>query len=176
MTTGPPERNAPRAGVEADGDTPEVRLFKLFSRFGPAYVRWLRSHAECVGLSFPRLRLLHALHVRGPSIMSDFKEELSVTGRSITSLVDALEHDGLVRRRPHPTDRRATLVELTDIGLGSIAEFEQHATAGARLFSALDERDQGELLRIMELLLETLDRERLGTDVPGTGPVAGSTL
>ena len=34
----------------------------------------------------------------------------------MTNAVDRLEGQGLVRRTPHPTDRRTTLVELTDDG------------------------------------------------------------
>jgi DNA-binding MarR family transcriptional regulator len=35
---------------------------------------------------------------------------------SVTNAVDRLEAQGLARRTPHPTDRRATLVEITDDG------------------------------------------------------------
>ena len=35
---------------------------------------------------------------------------------SVTNTIDRLEADGLVVRRPHPTDRRTTLAELTDEG------------------------------------------------------------
>jgi DNA-binding MarR family transcriptional regulator len=35
---------------------------------------------------------------------------------SVTNAVDRLEAQGLVRRSPHPSDRRATLAELTEAG------------------------------------------------------------
>jgi hypothetical protein len=41
---------------------------------------------------------------------------MRVTPRNVTGLVDALETEGLVARRPHLTDRRATLVGLTQHG------------------------------------------------------------
>ena len=41
---------------------------------------------------------------------------LQVHPTSITNAVDRLEAAGLVRRRPHPTDGRATLVEITEAG------------------------------------------------------------
>jgi DNA-binding MarR family transcriptional regulator len=34
----------------------------------------------------------------------------------VTNAVDRLEGQAFVRRAPHPTDRRTTLVELTDAG------------------------------------------------------------
>ncbi len=43
-------------------------------------------------------------------------QALGVSPRNVTGLVDALEADGFVVHTPHPTDRRATLVKLTDRG------------------------------------------------------------
>ena len=47
----------------------------------------------------------------------EITRSLATTTTRTTRLVDVAEGRGLVRRRPHPTDRRATLVELTDDGL-----------------------------------------------------------
>ncbi|MBQ6643856.1 MAG: MarR family transcriptional regulator, partial [Saccharopolyspora sp.] len=43
-------------------------------------------------------------------------DRLQLHPTSVTNIVDRLEHDKLVRRVPHPTDRRTTLVEITDDG------------------------------------------------------------
>jgi DNA-binding MarR family transcriptional regulator len=48
--------------------------------------------------------------------MTGLADALAVTPRRVTALVDALEADGLVERRPHPTDGRSTVVSLTDSG------------------------------------------------------------
>ncbi len=64
-------------------------------------------------LSPQRLRILGSLYDRGPRMMCSLKEELGVTATNITALVDSLEKDGLVERQAHPTDRRATLIELS---------------------------------------------------------------
>ncbi|MDQ4116726.1 MAG: MarR family transcriptional regulator, partial [Actinomycetota bacterium] len=48
---------------------------------------------------------------------------------SVTNIVDRLQHDGLVRRVAHPTDRRATLVELTDDGRKRLEEATEAVTA-----------------------------------------------
>ena len=91
--------------------------------------------------------------------MSGLGERLGVTPRNVTKLVDALEEEGLLRRKPHPTDRRATLIELTPEGEKTVSqEFAQHVAAGAELFEALSEDEQRELLRLMDLLYEDLRR------------------
>jgi DNA-binding MarR family transcriptional regulator len=47
----------------------------------------------------------------------------------VTNIVDRLQADGLVRRMPHPTDRRATLVEITDSGAALREKATESVTA-----------------------------------------------
>jgi DNA-binding MarR family transcriptional regulator len=68
------------------------------------------------GLTTARTHLLWELHRLGPSTQQALARTLNVTPRNVTGLVDALEADGFVDRRPHPSDRRATLVTLTGLG------------------------------------------------------------
>ncbi|WP_241387146.1 MarR family winged helix-turn-helix transcriptional regulator [Rhodococcus sp. CH91] len=70
------------------------------------------------GLTFARYELLTLLHFTrsGALPMAKASARLQVHPTSVTNAVDRLEKAGLVRRTPHPTDRRATLVELTDEG------------------------------------------------------------
>ena len=128
-------------------------LVGAFAGFGPAYMKWVSAGVTPGGVTYARMRLLHALQAGGPQIMSALRGELGVTARSVTALVDALEADGLVRRTPHPTDRRATIVELTDAGSDSVTGVhEAFAGRAATLFTTLDEPDQRELLRILRRL------------------------
>ncbi|GDY32392.1 MarR family winged helix-turn-helix transcriptional regulator [Gandjariella thermophila] len=74
----------------------------------------LRPH----GLTFARYEALVLLCFsrRGSLPMRVMGERLQLHPTSVTNIVDRLEADGLVRRLPHPTDRRTTLVEITDAG------------------------------------------------------------
>ncbi|MGH2364229.1 MAG: MarR family transcriptional regulator [Chloroflexota bacterium] len=47
---------------------------------------------------------------------SGLPHDLRWTPRYVTALIDALESEGWVQRASHPTDRRATLVSLSDRG------------------------------------------------------------
>lgn len=69
-------------------------------------------------LTFARYEVLMLLTFskRGAFSMAKIGSRLQVHPTSVTNAVDRLEAAGLVRRRPHPTDRRATLVEITDEG------------------------------------------------------------
>lgn len=73
----------------------------------------LAEHELPVRLSGPRLRMLIAVHDAGRMRMGDLAQALGITPRTVTTLVDSLERDGQLRRLPDPTDRRATLLELT---------------------------------------------------------------
>lgn len=70
------------------------------------------------GLTFARYELLTLLTFTktGALPMAKASARLQVHPTSVTNAVDRLEKAGLVRRVPHPTDRRTTLVEITDEG------------------------------------------------------------
>ena len=137
-----------------------LRLVDEFAAFGPAYMKWVRSRMQEPGVSYARMRLLGALHCGGPKIMSSISDELGVTRRNITALVDALEEEGLVRRLPHPTDRRAIVIELTGEGGRTMDTlYDKHRRAVAELFVGLSEHDQRELVRLLGLLREGLRGE-----------------
>lgn len=137
-----------------------LRLVDEFAAFGPCYMKWVRSRLGEGVISYARMRLLGALHCGGPQIMSSISDELGVTRRNVTALVDALEEEGMVRRKPHPTDRRATVIELTEQGFETTSSmYEGYRAAVAELFEGLSEEDRGELARLLGSLRETLRRE-----------------
>jgi DNA-binding MarR family transcriptional regulator len=91
----------------------------------------LRPH----GLTFARYEVLMLLTFsrRGALPMSRIGDRLQVHPASVTNAVDRLEGQGLVRRVPHPTDRRGTLAELTPEGreLAARATADLNATVFA---------------------------------------------
>ncbi len=74
-----------------------------------------REVADALGMSFGRARALRRL-AREPMSMGELAAALGIDPPNATVVVDDLEAQGLVRRRPHPTDRRAKLVEATRKG------------------------------------------------------------
>jgi DNA-binding MarR family transcriptional regulator len=93
------------------------------------------------GLTPARGALIWQLHHHGPLTQRALSQALRVTPRNITGLVDALEADGLVTRAPHPTDRRATLVNLTKRGEASAKAMAADYRQGAKdLFGTVDQK------------------------------------
>ena len=93
-------------------------------------------------------------------------EALDVSARNVTGLVDALEDTGFVVRRPHPEDRRATLVTLTDRGAAVFAELGRgHEELARLLFAEMPAEELDGLVRGLDSVLSVL-REA----VPGGRP------
>ena len=132
------------------------------ARFTASFLRWMETRS-CGGLNYVRLQLLQALHCGGPAIMRDLGTQLGTSPRNMTAIVDALEDARLVVRRRHPTDRRATLIELSPEGareaeqeLGprigamseifadlSLAERQQFSSVLSKLSRAIKDRQDG---------------------------------
>jgi len=55
----------------------------------------------------------------------DVVRELSITVGGASKLVDRLERAQLCTRAPHPTDRRSSVIALTDAGAGTHAEAQR---------------------------------------------------
>jgi DNA-binding MarR family transcriptional regulator len=104
-------------------------------------------------LTFARYEVLMLLlFSRSGSLpLSRLGDRLQVHPTSVTNAVDRLEAQGLVRRSPHPSDRRATLAELTAAG----RERAQKATEelNARVFAKPGLGPEG-VDRLVEVLTE----------------------
>ena len=95
-----------------------------------------------VGLTLPRVHLTWLLHQQGPQTQRALADAMKVTPRNVTGLVDALTDTGFVARGPHPTDRRATLVSLTDHGAETMAAMDrEHDALAQLLFADMPERE-----------------------------------
>ena len=79
---------------------------------------------------------------------------LMISSGTITHRIDRLEQADLVRRIPDPSDRRGTLVQLTDRGFSTVVKaVEAHVTNGHRLVAALEEAERKVLTQLLRKLL-----------------------
>ena len=74
-----------------------------------------REVADALGMSFGRARAIRRL-ARRPMSMRELAEAMDIDPPNATVLVADLEAQGLVKRKPHPTDGRAKVVEATRKG------------------------------------------------------------
>ena len=99
------------------------------------------------GLTFARFEALVLLSFsqRGSLPMRMMGERLQLHPTSITNIVDRLEADGLAKRLPQPSDRRTTLVQLTDAGRERLAAATEAVTSIEFGFLGLDATELDQL-------------------------------
>lgn len=141
----------------ASSDAEPPPLGELIGRAARAIHFQSRQMLAPLGLTPAAGRALRALgYPDRPMRMVDLAERMHVVPRTVTTLVDALEEDALVERRPDPNDRRSTLVHLTERGRERLEQMlEARRTAAGELLSALTDDEQLQ----MRTLLAKLDFE-----------------
>lgn len=107
-----------------------------------------RKVADSLGLSFVKVRALRRI-AAGPRPMRELAEAVAIDAPYFTLVVDDLERQGLVERRPHPTDRRVKLVVATRRGKEKARRAEEILATPPERLAALDARDLTELVRIL---------------------------
>jgi DNA-binding MarR family transcriptional regulator len=138
-------------------DMPERVMGRLFA-LAPRLVEIQDLGAREYGMSYARGRVVAALHALGPVKMRELSQAVGVTPRTITGLVDALEADGWVERRPDPGDRRATIVALTPAATSDFARLLQAYRGLARdLLGQIPDADLERALGVIELIVDRLD-------------------
>jgi DNA-binding MarR family transcriptional regulator len=106
-------------------------------------------HAELGRLNMTpaRYSLLAVLHDNPCSRSGQIADALRVKHSNMAALLTQLEGDGLIQRLPDPSERRASLVRLTDAGEALFAEVDPvvHALE-AQLIEGLTETARAALL------------------------------
>ncbi|HTR93381.1 MAG TPA: MarR family transcriptional regulator [Trebonia sp.] len=91
-----------------------------------------------------------------PLRMTEIADRLGIVPRSLTTVIDALEEDGLVRREVDPRNRRAILLHLTDRGTAVRDELrEARRRAAEDLFAPLSDADRETLGGLLTRLDES---------------------
>jgi MarR family transcriptional regulator for hemolysin len=125
-------------------------LFPLLHAAGAAQA-YLESKLDAVDLSLAKLAALSALFDAGESLpLGQLAGRLSCVKSNITQLVDRLEADGLVARRPDPNDRRTRLAVMTAAGRKACKEGRRIQQQTERdLFGALSADEAHQLAALM---------------------------
>jgi DNA-binding MarR family transcriptional regulator len=113
---------------------------QVADRLHSAAIHLLRRAAEddrAGGLSRARLSALSVVVFRGPLTLGELAAAEGVRSATMSGIVNGLEREGLVRRRPHGRDRRAVSIEPTPKGRRLLDR--ARATRIERIASRLDD-------------------------------------
>lgn len=128
----------------------------LASRLRLAVVRLnrrLRAQRTDSQITLSQLSALSCLHKSGPITPGELALREGVQPPSMTRVIAALESNGLITRRAHPTDGRQAIVEVTEDGRKLI---EQEVMARERWLdsqlSDISEEERAILCRATEII------------------------
>lgn len=117
----------------------ERQLCGLVNGMAHRIAEHVRQHAITLGLTAPQATALREL--TGPMTMRELAERMSCEPSNATFVVDKLERQDLIERRPHPTDRRARQLVLTPKGTALRQELVELLSTGSPL-AGLDRQEQ----------------------------------
>ncbi|WP_292224819.1 MarR family transcriptional regulator [Brevundimonas sp.] len=139
--------------LEVLGRLNEASQLIVRERQSPVFSRYGLQHGEFDVLA--TLRRSGAPEGLTPTAL--FEAAMMSSG-GMTARIDRLEKAGLVERRPHPSDRRATLVKLTDKGFDLIeAMMPVHELTAQDILSPLSREEQTALNDLLARLIGALD-------------------
>jgi DNA-binding MarR family transcriptional regulator len=151
----------------ADAVNQAIRLLSLRHRARAAAL------LAPLGLHPGQEALLLELARTGPMIQAQLSEALGCEPPSVTLMTRKLEAAGHIRRTPAPSDKRASLVELTDSGRVLTDQVKQlWCTLAEETVAGLSAETVAELPDILNALTDNVDARRprnphgrrLGTD------------
>ena len=131
----------------------------LISRLGMVAQKRFAELLDKLDLNPRMWGVLNVLDVEGAITQHALGKLVGIDPSSMVSTIDELEAKGLVERRPHPTDRRAHALYMTELGRRTLAQGRKLArTAQEELLAPLtaEEREQ---LHSMLLRLAQATRE-----------------
>jgi DNA-binding MarR family transcriptional regulator len=155
--------NAVKQWARERPDLPSLPM-ELFGRLSDASERVLRDHMNPLfaeaGLQPGEFDALATLRRSGkPYVLSPTRlyEAAMISSGGMTDRLDRLERAGLVKRRPHPNDRRGKLIALTEAGKRVIDEaIGRHVANEVRLLSVLTSAEQRKLNALLKKLIAAL--------------------
>ena len=113
----------------------------------------MREEIEVYDLTPPQFGLMAFLWQQDGLTQVELSDKGQIDRTTVGGLIDRLEKNGLVERRPHPQDRRAYKIYLT--GKGKELEKPLTQCAGnvlAKFTNGLNAQEVSELTRMLEIL------------------------
>ena len=107
-----------------------------------------------IDLTAQQLLLLTIVDTAGATQINHISGAMGVDPSTTTRMVDRLEDKGLLSRRPSPTDRRATLIELAE---NAPAEVTRGVAVARRVKRSLFDTIDGADLELFSRVLAELD-------------------
>lgn len=143
-----------------DLDTSPMGVIGRIARLTKHLDRSVLETVSEFGLNLGEFDVLATLRRSGQLSPTGLFNALMISSGTITHRIDRLEKAELVKRIPDPSDRRGTLIVLTDKGLSLIEKaVDAHVANAHHIVSILEESERESLMRLLRRLLLYFEEE-----------------
>lgn len=157
------------------GHRPQLSVPEEFGYELGRLARWWRSQLDQrmrpTGLTQARwVVLVNLARSANGMLQKDVANHIGVEGPTLVRILDRIEQQGLIERRPAPTDRRGKTVHLTEKGWDIVAEFDRIAAElRGELLSGVDTAELSQCIRLFRRIrvnLEAGPQDTVADDQP----------
>ena len=127
-------------------------IFFQLTKASQAGIGFWTSQVKHLGVTASQAMVLNFLGEEDRILARSLGRKLQISSATMTGILDRLEKLGLVRRHPHPEDRRAILICLTDQGRESAGQINGIMVNANKLYLGRIGPEKSNMLR------ETLKR------------------
>lgn len=169
--------NGPAGSAESAEPADAYALTEVVARLRRVLRASIRADYPWESLPMAQVELLQSLAEHSPARVGDLASRLRLAPSTVSGLIGQMMNARLVERGVDPADRRAAVVELSELGRGQLADW--HAAHRRRIAAALDELDPHDrgaidaavpaLSRLVDRLAASRDENR---DATGPGSAA----
>ncbi|WP_028865428.1 MarR family winged helix-turn-helix transcriptional regulator [Psychromonas aquimarina] len=117
---------------------------------------WEHAVVREKNFSLAQIHTIEVLGSHGAMRMKELADRLGITTGTLTVQIDKLVNAGFIARRPHESDRRSILVDLTDSGRHLYREHDDLHLALTQDITANLNKDER---RILQLCLSKMNNE-----------------
>ena len=117
----------------------------------------LTTEIEALRLAPAQFAALLQLWERDGRTQADLMEALDIEQATLANTLSRMERDGLIKRTPHPDDKRAKLIWLTDHARDLEGDAKRRASdVNKRALSSLSDQERDQFLDVMTKVIGNL--------------------
>ncbi|RKG83008.1 MarR family winged helix-turn-helix transcriptional regulator [Corallococcus terminator] len=121
-------------------------------------MRHFEQRLRPLGFGMAYLPVVGALEEQGPLLQKQLAEHAHVEQPTMAALLTRMERDGLVKREPHPGDKRASQVSISEKARARLPQAREQLTHVAEQATAgFSDRERATLLALLRRVVSNLD-------------------
>ena len=126
----------------------------LAGQMAKGFARSLQARGAMLGFSPGQFPVLLELWQEDGLTQKQLLDKLEVEQATLANTLARMERDGLITRAPHPRDKRAQIISLTDLGRSLEANaLEAAAEADSALFAGFRTFERELMMEYMRLII-----------------------